>query len=56
MLEKDRLFLAKFAIDPEVDFGFDGNDELDYLLENVIDPDMDTISPDELDGDFLTDC
>ncbi len=55
MQEKDLKFLARFAIDPESDSGFDGYDELDYDLEYNINPDADTISMDELDEDFLTD-
>jgi len=54
MQERDLKFLARFAIDPEADSGFDSYDELDYGLENNIDPDTDTISMDELDEDFLT--
>ena len=54
MLEKDRLYLEKFAIDPEVDIDFDSYDELYYGLENGIDPDVDSIDLAEIDEDFLT--
>ena len=53
MLEKDRLYLEKFAIDPEVDIDFDSYDELDYGLENGIDPDVDSIDLAEIDEDFF---
>ena len=55
MLEKDRLYLEKFAIDPVVDIDYDSYDELDYGLENSIDPDLDSIDLSEIDEDFLTD-
>lgn len=53
MLERDRVFLAKFAVDTEVDFSFDGYDELDHFSDNALD--ADDIGLDELDEDFFTD-
>jgi hypothetical protein len=55
MLDKDRLYLEKFAIDPVVDIDFDSYDVLDYGLENDIDPDADSIDLAGIDEDFLTD-
>jgi hypothetical protein len=54
MLEKDRLYLEKFAIDPEVDIDFDSYNGLDYGLEYGIDSDVDSIDLAEMDEDFLT--
>ena len=55
MQERDLKFLARFAIDPEADSGFDGYDDLDSGLDFNIDQDADTFSMDELDDDFLAD-
>jgi len=52
MLERDRLFLSKYAIDPEIDNNFDSYEDLDYDFGKDIIPDPDMIERDELDGDL----
>ena len=52
MLEKDRLYLEKFAIDPVVDIDFDSYNELYYGVENGMDLDVDAIDLAEIDEDL----
>ena len=55
MLERDRLFLSKYAIDPEIENSFDSYEDLDYDFGKDIDSDPDTSEMDELDGDLWCD-
>ena len=55
MLERDRLFLSKYAIDPEIENNFDSYEDLEYDFGKGINPDSDTIEMDELDGDLWCD-
>ena len=55
MLERDRLFLSKYAIDPEIENNFDSYEDLDYDLGMDINADSDTIEMDELGGDLWID-
>ena len=55
MLERDRLYLSKYAIDPEIDNSFDSDEILDYdfkMDKMDVNPDPGTIELDELDEDL----
>ena len=52
MLERDRLYLSKYAIDPEIDNSFDSDEILDYDFRMDVNPDPNTIELDELDEDL----
>ena len=43
MLERDRLYLSKYAIDPEIDINFDAYEIPDIHFGTDIDPDLDNI-------------
>jgi len=47
-----RLFLSKYAIDPEIENNFDSYEDLDYDLGMDLNADSHTIEMDELDGNF----
>ena len=55
MREVDRLFLSKFAIDPNMDSEFDSYDLPDFDLGPDIDPDLDHIEIDMMDEDTWDD-
>ena len=52
MLERDRLYLSKHAIDPEIDIIFDSYEIPDFHFERDIDPDLDNIEIDGIDEDL----
>ncbi len=54
MLEQDRLYLSKYAIDPEIDIHFDSYDipDLQFGRDIDIDPDLDDIEIDGMDEDL----
>ena len=55
MLERDRLYLSKYAIDPEIDFIFDSYEISDFHFGTDIDPDLDNIEIDGMDEDLWDD-
>ena len=52
MLERDRLYLSKHAIDPEIDINFDSYEIPDFHFGRDIDPDLDNIEIDGIDEDL----
>ena len=55
MLNRDRLLLSDYTMDPEFDNNFDSYEDLDYDFGKDIDPDPDAIEMDELDGELWLD-
>lgn len=55
MLERDRLYLSKYTIDPEIDFNFDSYEISDIHFGADIDPDLDNIEIDGMDEDLWDD-
>ena len=55
MLERDRLYLSKYAIDPENDINFDSYEIPDFHFETDIDFDLDNIELDGIDEDLWSD-
>jgi hypothetical protein len=55
MLEQDRKYLSKYAIDPEIGMNFDNYEIPDFPFETDTDPDMDDIEFDEMDEDLWSD-
>ena len=54
MLKGDRLlYFSKFAVDPDIDVGFDGYDMPDFDFETDVDPDLDDIDIDKIDEDLI---
>lgn len=54
-MEKDRVFLSKYAIDLEINNSFDSDEDLEYDFEKSIKPEPDTIEMDEMDWDMWGD-
>jgi len=52
MLERDRLYVSKYAIDPEINNNFGSYEVFDYDFGMDINPDSDVIEMDELDEDL----
>ena len=52
MLEQDRLYLSKYAIDPEININFDTYGIPDYDFGTDLDPDLDNIEIDGMDEDL----
>ena len=52
MLEQDRLYLSKYAIDPEIDINFDSYEIPDFHFGRDIDTDLDNIEIDGIDEDL----
>ena len=52
MLERDRFYLSKYAIDPEINNNFDSYEIPDFHFERDIDPDPDNIEIDGIDEDL----
>lgn len=55
MLERDRLYLSKYAIDPEIETSFDSYEIPDFHFEMDMDPDLDNIELDGIDEDLWSD-
>jgi hypothetical protein len=55
MLEGDRRYLSKYAIDPELDSDIDGYEVPDFEFGSDMDPDLDHIDIDEPDEDLWGD-
>jgi hypothetical protein len=55
MLERDRLYLSKYTIDPEIDIKFDSYEIPDFDFGTDIDPDLDDIELDSVDEDLWGD-
>ncbi|MGD8290152.1 MAG: hypothetical protein PVF37_00510 [Desulfobacterales bacterium] len=55
MLEQDRKYLSKYAIDPEIGMNFDSYEIPDFPFEMDIDPNLDDIEFDEMDEDLWGD-
>ena len=45
-MEKDRVYLSKYAIDLEINNSFDSDEDLEYDFEKAIDHDPNTIEMD----------
>ena len=56
MQQGDRLFLSKFAIDPEMDSDFDSYCIPEFDFGQYIDPDLDSIEIDGIDEDLCGEC
>ena len=55
MLERDRFYLSKYAIDPEIETNFDSYEIPDFHFETDIDSDLDNIELDGIDEDLWSD-
>ena len=53
MLNGDRLYFSKFAVDPDIDMRFDGYDMLEFDFETDVDPDLDNIEINGMDDDLI---
>ena len=42
-MEKDKVYLSKYVIDPEINNSFDSDEDLEYDFEKGINHDPDTI-------------
>ena len=51
MQKEDRLFLSKFAMDPEMDGDLDSYDIPDFYFGSDIDPNLNNIEIDWIDED-----
>jgi hypothetical protein len=52
MLERDRLYLSKYAIDPEIDINIDSYEIPDFHFGTDLDPELDNIEIDGMDEDL----
>ena len=52
MLEQDRKYLSKYAIDPEISMNFDSYEIPDFPFEMDLDSDGDDFELDEMDEDL----
>ena len=55
MLERDRLYLSKYAIDPEININFDSYEIPDFHFGTDLDPELDNIEIDGMDEDLWSD-
>ena len=55
MFEQDRIYLSRYAIDPEIDINFDSYEIPDFPFEIDLDPDLDNVELDRMDEDLWSD-
>jgi len=52
MIEQDKFYLSKYAVDPEIDINFDGYEIPDFDFSAVKNPQLENLETDQMDEDL----